>query len=372
MAGTTEWTVARKHASQWGTAVAVGAGDGVKIVSENLAPGIPTPILDENVGDSLAGAVYQGNIDRNTGNLILNMRYLGLERDLALFMGQSGVPTDVEAGPGPTYLHSFIFQPSNTGFFETLVLDKGIGSLGSKVHEHPSLKYSSIEMAHEEGKARLTLGCIYNKVERAVASQVNGATELGAVTIPSSQLLLLFSQLSVRLTEVTGSEGNLDSADDFAVTEGRLTANRNITGDIVSGSGGEIDEPETDGLARAQMVLSFAKYTAAVDALVEEAQIVQEGRQPKVYKAEMIWTGPAIPGTGASATYFLKWQLPAVTINDAPQNAPGPGQKVPVEMTFDIQTPQSVPDGSDWSWVTAGQDPFRVQVQNTNSANPLA
>ena len=62
MAGTTEWSVARKKAAAWGTAVAVAAGDGVLIASESLGPGVPDPIKDENVGDSLTGGTYQGDM----------------------------------------------------------------------------------------------------------------------------------------------------------------------------------------------------------------------------------------------------------------------------------------------------------------------
>jgi hypothetical protein len=370
MAGTTQWTVARKKASVWGTAVAVGATDGIKIMSESMGSGIPEPILDQNVGDSLSGGSYQGNVNAD-GNVVVPMRFEGIERDLAYFMGQAGTPTEVEVAVA--YLHTLPFQPSNNGIFATWALDKGIGALGSDVHEWPSAKSTQLEVAHDGGKAIATIGHLVNKVERDQAVAVNDGTTLAAVTYPTDGLLALFSQLTVRLKEITGSEGNLAGSDDQPVSEARITVNRNISGDHVAGSGGLIDEPDTDGFPEAQLVLTFAQYTSAVAALEREAAIVQAGRVPKIYKAQVYWTGPLVAGS-ATNNYFLYFELPALAIADAPTNASSPGSKVGVEMTFNILTPQAatVPDGADWTWVTAGGDPFRARVQNGTNVDPLA
>lgn len=364
MAGTTEWTVATKKATTWGTAVAVGAGDGVKITSEGLGEGIPEPIKDENVGDSLQQGSMQGNVSVE-GNLVEPVRFAGITKHMASFMGADAV-TEVETGV--VGLHSMVMQASNTGKFLTVAIDKGLGSLGSAPWEYPSAKISQLERTHENGKLIATWTLIANKCERTVGSQASHA--FASITYPDPLYMAVFTQLEVLLKEVTGSEGDLsDSTDEYEVSQADLSLNRNLAGDHVSGGGGLISEPETNGLPTGQLKLAFPNYTSAVDALLKEAQTAQTARSPKIYKAILKWTGPEIDGSAGPENYYYSEEYPALTIAAGPANASGPGAKVPVELTFDIQTPQSVPDGTQFSWVTAKSTPMRVVVQNNSVAS---
>ena len=54
MAGSTDWIVAVVQAATWGTAVACGAGHGIKIEAESMPEGIPEPVADDNIGDVLS------------------------------------------------------------------------------------------------------------------------------------------------------------------------------------------------------------------------------------------------------------------------------------------------------------------------------
>jgi hypothetical protein len=359
MAGSTAWKVARKKAATWGTSVAVGAGDGVRIMSESLGPGVPEPIKDENVGDSLTRRTLQGDV-RIDGNVVIPVRFNGIEKDLGLFMGDDDLTTDQV---GQVFTHSLIFQPSNTGLFATWAFDKSVG-----IHEYPSAKYSSLELGHDGGKLVATFGLIADKVLRDLAA-ANDATDIGTTaTVPSPDHLAIFHQLDFRIAEVTGAEGNLDSGESLKVSDFRLTANRNISGDIVSGSSGTIDEPETDGLPEGQVIITVPNYVAAIDGIVEAAQTAQSGRAPKIYKAQAIYTGVAIESSAPTLEYLFVVELPALTVANAPANAGGPGAKVPVELTFDIVTPQNVPNGSEWTWVVAGGTPFRFRVRNKQAS----
>jgi len=366
MAGTTGWKVCFKKGATWGTAVAAGAGDLIKLISESLPPGIPATIKDDNVGDSLSGGNYQGNIEEHEGAIVMAPRLEGFERHLALLMGADTV---VINQAGIVFEHDMRFQPSNNGLFGTLAFDKGIGALGTNVHEYPSFKYSQLELGHEGGKLQGTLTGLFNRCERN--APVNGAAQFGAITIPKDGLIALFSALTVRATEVTGAEGNLDGADDLKVSDCRVSINRNIAGDVVSGSNGEIDEPDTNGMPTADVTLTFPQYTAAVDALIKAASIPQTGRRQKLYKAQLIWTGPTIPTSAPPLPYLMRFDFPAMTIMNAPTNAPSPGSKVPVEITFSVTTPEAgrLPNGTDWSWVTAGGAPFRAYMFNGNSVD---
>lgn len=355
MAGSTAWKVARKKATTWGTSAAVIAGDGVRIMSEGLGPGVPEPIKDENVGDSLTRRTLQGDV-RIDGNVVIPVRFNGIEKDLGLFMGDDDVTVEQV---GEVFSHSLIFQPSNTGLFATWAFDKSVG-----IHEYPSAKYSSLELGHDGGKLVATIGLIADQVLRDGAA-TNDATAIGTTaTVPSPDHLAIFHQLDFRITEVTGAEGNLDANDSIKVSDFRLTVNRNISGDIVSGSNGTIDEPETDGLPEGQVIITVPNYVAAIDSIIEAAQTAQAGRAPKIYKAQAIYTGVTIESSAPSLAYLFVVEFPALTVANAPTNAGGPGAKVPVELTFDVVVPQEVPNGADWAWVSAGATPFRFRVRN--------
>lgn len=365
MAGTTAWRVAWGVAAAWGTAIdlttasAVG-GHLIKIASESFPSGVPEPIKDDNVGDVLSGATYQGNFNLE-GNFALPVRFDGIERFLALFLGDDAGSVIVAGA----YEHLMVFQPSNVGLYGCLVMDKGIGE---PYYEYETVKLTQIELGHDAGRLMATIGGIANKLTRTGA--LNGATEIDALDFLSVGTLGLFTQLQVRLKEVTGAETALAGGDEVLVSEAKVTLNRNISGDHVTGSSaGEVDEPETDGLPEGQLVLSFPNYKAALDAMLKAGQDLQTGRVPKTYKADLIWTGAEIGATGES--YQLRVEIPAMTLGDGPTNAGGPGAKVPLEATFNILTPQTAPDG-DMAWVTGTPlAPFAIIVQNALAEDAL-
>ena len=362
MAGTVDWRVGWKKGAVWGTAVDVGALDQLKIVSESLGEGIPKPIEDANIGDALKGQNMQGDVECE-GNFVEIARFEGLERRMALFMGSDTVSV-IQAGQ--VFTHDMRFKPSNTGKFGTLVYDKGLGN--ARLWEYPSVKLGSYDFDHQDGKLAFTFGCIANKVLREATE--NDATSMGALTLPTAALMVIFQQCKLQIKEVTGAEGNMVGGDEILVTGLKGSANRNIKGDHESGSNaGFIGEPETDGLPEAQLMFTVANYKTAIDDILKEAQKAQTGREPKTYKAQLTWTGKTITGSAPAAPYFLRLDVPACNISAAPVPGTGPGAKVPVEVTLDIVTPQIVPNGTDWAWVAIGSDPFRWFLQNKNATS---
>jgi hypothetical protein len=362
MAGTVDWKVGFKKAGAWGTAVAVGAGDQMKIISEGLGDGIPKPIEDANIGDALKGQNMQGDVECE-GPIAEIARFEGLERRMALLMGSDTVAI-IQAGQ--VFTHDMRFKPSNTGKFGTLVIDKGLG--GAALWEYPSIKLSGYDFDHQDGKLTFNWPCLANKVVREAT--VNDGTSMAALTVPTNALMVIFQQCQLLIKEVTGAEGNLTGAEEILVTGLKGSCNRNIKGDHESGSNaGFIGEPETDGLPEAQVMFSVANYKASVDALIKEQQKVQAGREPKTYKLQLTWTGKTIAGSAPAAPYFLRLDIPAANFSATPVPGSGPGSKVPVELTMDIVSPQVVPNGTDWAWVTIGSDPFRWFLQNKNATS---
>ncbi len=367
MSSTVDWRVGFKKAATWNTAVPLGANDGVKILSESMPEGIPEPILDENVGDVMTSGQMQGNINAE-GGFVEAVRYLGLERRLALFMGADVVT--LVAGETVIHQHEMIFQPSNTGKFGTLAIDKGLGSLGSAPWEYPSVKFTGLELSHEGGKLQAGWNSLSNKCERDTAVIVNKASEFGALTNPTDGLLAIFNQMTLLIKEVTGAEGNLAGGDEIRCTNLKISPKRNLSGDHESGTGaGTIGEPETEKLSDGQLMFTVANYNATVDAIIKASQIRQPCSNPKRYKATVEWLGCDIPGAAAASKYRLSFDLPSLALATGPVNAGGPGQRTPVDLTFNISTPVAAGHGSAWAWVVIGRTPVRARLINTNSVS---
>ena len=379
---TTSWEAGIKKSATWGVSTALAALHGIKLESESMPEGIPEVIADDNLGDVLSGGTLQGNVAIE-GNIVAPMRYEGPTSGLimALFQGvsnASGGPTDatpevIEAGIA--FKHYMDFQPDVDGLFGTLAIDKNLGA--DTQYDYTTVKVSQIELAHSNGKLMLTPTMIAHSLVRD--GTVNGDAEFTALTHATDALLAIFTQFEFLITEVTGAEDNLtagEANDEIFVTEAKFTANRNISGEFESGSNaGNVGEPDINGFPEAMVEFTKQDYKSGIiDTMLTDAQTIQTGRQPKIYKVEMTWTGIEIPTTAASNTYFIKLLIPACTIITAPVNAGSPGAKVPVTMSLKLQTPAagSLPDGTDWTWATAGGAPYRYQVQNGNALSILA
>jgi len=357
MADTSKWKVGIKQGANWGDAVAVGANDGVLLVSESLSEGIPEAVPDESIGMSMAGTPLQGNI-KTEGNVVETVRYEGFERHLALFCG-GDTPALVD-GATAAHAHTMPFLASNSGKFATVAIDKAVGSL----YEYPSVKFNQLELAHDKGRLQATLSCIANRCNRA--STLNTPASLAALSYPSVGLMAIFNQLKVRLHQLTGTESNLADADELLVSSAKLSLNRNLAGDYVCGSrSGEVDEPSSNGFPSGTLELTFPKHTAAVDTLIALAQTRAAGCVPPSFKASLVWTGPVLE---AAIPYSLTAMFANLTIAKAPANAGSPGAKVPVTMTFNVSAPASDGLGSDWTWAKAGGSPAMFVVVNKNSS----
>src|SRR6185369_10967099 len=90
-----------KKATTWGTAVAVGSGDGLYILSESIQAQSPR-ILDKSVGGSVQMRGADISAQTFAGQLVLPGRYEGRWITLlALALGTAGAPT----GSNP-YVHT--------------------------------------------------------------------------------------------------------------------------------------------------------------------------------------------------------------------------------------------------------------------------
>jgi hypothetical protein len=334
---------------------------------------IPEPIEDNNVGDILAGNTMQGNVNAE-GGLVVPMRYKGPTSGLlmAVLMGQSGDASAVDGAPeeieaGVVYKHYMHFAASNLGKMATLMIDKNLGT--DLQWLYPSIKPSQAEINHNNSKV---MGNFTNIAHSLDPNPTGGSTQMGNVSHTTTRDLAIFQQVTLRVAEITGTEDNLDSADEVLVTDLKVTVNRNISGEHESGSNaGYVGEPDLNGFPEVMMEFTVQDYIAGrVADLLRAAQTIQTCRQPKTFKAEIHWTGCDIVGSTGPVQFEMGFDLPAMNIVSGPANATAPGQKTPVTLGFKVITPSSdlLPDGTDWAWVTAGGSPFRFFVQNDRSA----
>lgn len=380
---TTAWAAGIRKAAAWGTSLPLGALHGIKLESESMPEGIPEVIADDNLGDVLSGGTLQGNVAIE-GTVVCPMRFEGPTSGLlmALIMGASRdevggagttIPEEIEAGI--VFKHYMDFQPDADGMFATLAIDKDVGV--DAQYDYTTCKVSQVELSHSNGKLINTATLIAHSLLRD--GTINGDTEFAAITHATDALLMIFTQFEFLITEVTGAEGNLAPGvanEEILVTEGKFTLNRNISGEFESGSNaGFVGEPDINGFPESMVEFTKQDYKSdIVNTMLTDAQTIQAGRQPKIYKCELTWTGVTIPSSSPPEPYFVKILIPACTIVTAPTNAGSPGAKVPVTMTLKVQTPAaaSLPNGSDWTWATAGGAPIRLLLQNGNALSILA
>lgn len=377
MAGSTEWIIGFKRPASptWGTAVACGAGDILKMESESVPEGIPEPIPDDNIGDALSGSIYQGNVSLE-GTINPAARFEGnAQRLIHMIMGEhtnqsgvAGLPTELELNYH--YGHEAMFQKSNTGEFGTLAIDKNVGT--DLIWEYPSAKPSQLELTHANGKCMLAFTLMCDQLKRT--GQVNTSALMATVT-GTSGLLVIFNQIDFKIAEVTGTEDNLGSADEIKITDLKISINRNLSGDHESGSNaGYIGEPETNGMPEANLEFTVANYNSTNDAIIRDAQAIQDGRLPKIYKASVVWSGHDVPGATPGNNYEMRFDFPSLVITSGPASAGSPAAKVPITVGLKVQTPAaaSLPDGTEWADFTAGTDPFRYRCNNNENVNYLA
>jgi hypothetical protein len=307
-----------------GTPVAVGAGDGLYILSESLKPDIPR-IPDVSLGGSrqMLGADISG--ERYAGSVVLPGRYEGAwVRLLAMLLGTAGTPS----GAGP-YVHTF--KPANdpSGLFGTLVFDKQIGA--NVVWEYDSVWVNAVTIRSEAGtgdaaRARFDVELIARKLNRGSAT--NGATQITALTFPTAGHLL-HHNLKIRMN--TNAGGALGAPDELKVRGLELTIRNHYKADFFITGQSVIDSPEIAQHLEVTGRFMIDKYSADSPGLTEFLA-------GTYMKADVVWT------TGASA--IVKAELPYLQLltESGDRSAGGPGV-IAAPIAFQAFKPPSAPTG---------------------------
>jgi len=235
---------AYKHASTWGTAVALGDGDQVEYASESIVPDVQLVESDQINGEALSGASDTGSVIVQGDLGGMDLKYSGHERFMRAVFGSAETP----AADGAGFKHEFNFTLSNEGEFGTLAFDKVVDAGTHSIHEIDSWKPMGATFDGQPGQpVKLTVRGIGRKLQ-AGESATNAASTTwslpGKGGAPETRRLVKFGQVVIEVAEVTGGVVGAFSA--LCASAFNISLQRN--GDPVQTTcdGDYASEPSTD------------------------------------------------------------------------------------------------------------------------------
>ena len=340
-----EILVGLKKASEWGTAIACGADDGILILSESLSQKIEE-LLDDSAGLAFIQRTDQGKIDV-AGNIELYDRYEGLDVALALIMGTAGTPTQQEATAA--YINSYVQADDLAGLFATIAIKKK----SDKVWEFCSVKLHGFTFSVEmNAPAKLALNAIPDQLK--LDSTTNTTTTLANLTYPDKgNRIIMNANTTIKINDESGAA--LADGDKVYPNSIELAFNRPMEGDHKAGSN-YIYEPVGEGFPEPILTLKFPRYNDANQAFFEDW--VADTRK----KAEIYFKGALIEST---YYYERKISFPNMKLVDPEAAVSGPG-KIPSTLKFRLLGTDTAPAG-----MTGITKPFQIDVQNKRTTDPL-
>lgn len=303
-----------KKSTTWGTAVAVGAAEGIRFTK--LDPGADLQFLpsDELSGSRSRLAGDRGNILHDP-NLETEMHYEGLERILAQAMGTAGAPSQV--GGDDAYTHTFKMKNELDGIHGTLV-----AYLQSKpaIIEYDNVKVNGFNFSVGAGnqKASMSFPMIARKRVINEGSGTNTNTTAGSITYVSNRDFVNFAAMAVRINTTSG--GTLGTSDLVYPSELSITLNNNLPSDDVTAAHAPyVDEPIGGGWGEVSVSMTLTKGYQDLTLLSE---MISETAVEK--KMDVIFTGPVADG---AANFSLSFFLPSLQFQGDLPGIDGPDRQ---------------------------------------------
>jgi len=298
-----------KKASEWGTAVALGAGDEVVLEEPSGLQPPEIPIISDKGSDR----PYVRHSDfglKPSRDFVLPvaMRYEpgAFGTLLAMLFGTAGAPTDLTGA----YQHVFQWKDEISSLFGTWAEERA-----GKIFEVPSAKPYRLELSFSGGmlKARISMrgdNCIDT-------STVNQATQMDALTVPANfdSTAIRFKQGSVKINAENNGDVSTENAlvlTDFSVVLERLLEGDDNLHTVGTDTIIEPLEEDAGGAERALVTLRFPRMNAGNATYLTTA--LAETTQKMLIK----FTGALISGSNYYdlALYFprLKMQIPTFDV----------------------------------------------------------
>lgn len=243
---------AAKKASTWGTAVALGAGNGIYIEEDGgLKPSRPylpaketdSPYVQEGtLGPHEAVDFTPTGTFRYDGGALIML--------LAMLFGTAGVPDNLTGG---AYGHTFQWADNLSSLFATWAIERR-----GKIWEVSSVKPMSFELSVSDGLIKFALGLRGSKC--IDDSAVNMATQMDAITYAAVATRAEFADCKIYLNGFSDADVE-DAAYELEVSD--LTLNFSRSPDAVPVAGDDhIIEPLEEDWPTGVLDLSFPRMNA--------------------------------------------------------------------------------------------------------------
>lgn len=347
--------VARRRATTWGTAVAGGAGHGIRVL--NYDPGADLEAVDDR---SISGRVtmpkqYQGN--RAVGpSMSTYLRYEGNTIDLALLLGTAGVPTTVDT---TAKKHVLKIADQIDGIFATHAYEF---LKDTKVGEVPSVKSQRVTIRGDSDSKILTIECAYIGDDWKDNSGVNTTTTIDTVTVPTNNECALFKQLVMRLNAQGGA--GLGSSDARHISKFELVIERNFRRVVSTEFGDKTSQPIESDFMKVSGSFNFPEVKdtspGGGQALMNEQMTLTR------YKADITITSPNLAGAATQAFQYVIY-LPDLQLRMGKGAIPGP--EGPEQMVnFEAHSVLAIPTGFPAGYI----DAVTIENYNQDANDPLA
>ncbi len=344
--------IAFKKAAVWGTAVACGATDEVLFLTGQAKRTAPVEI-DQSRGSAFSKDGTAGQIDCPV-QYTCNLRYVGMDVLIAMFMGIAGVPT--VQGATSAYQNIYKFSPDVYGLMVTIAK-----LMGPYIEEVPTAKISEISISGEVGPKPLQLAITGIGINKEAASLVNTLAAFASVTLPTGadKNAVMFSQGVFRMNSQSGAAlgaGDVINPGKFALTLKRAVQGEYTGAYRTTGANPQDlrDEPSNSGMPDLKLTLDFPIHNNAT-------YLTDLGADARK-KMDITFTGAQI---AAPYNYQHLLQFPHLQMVTADPTDDNGRIKQPLE--FHIHGASAAPTG-----MAGITDPLWWTVINTRSTNPLA
>jgi hypothetical protein len=336
-------------AATWGTATAVGAGDGVW-VTDDIKDSLSMQVdEDDSAGQDFIGSMQVANHNAPKVEIPMLLHYNDAFQNVlwALACGTGGTaPTQV--GTSTAYTNTFEPATNKTGVFATIIRDKV-----TFISEIPSAKCTGFELSFgDNGRGEITFMFTGNK--NVVDSSVNTSTQVSALTFPTQGLRAFFKQLAFRINTQGGSA--LSTTDLIRTTDLKITYEQKLDELFVNGQD-YIIEPEDNAYPETTIEATIDRLTSATD------DFIGYHRDNTSLKAELELTGPTLAATNRK----ILFQFPNLICAEAPVEFKSGADNVQPKIVLKAYKAASAPSG-----MTGVTKPFRITTTGVSTTNPFA
>lgn len=342
-----------KKATTWGTAVAIGAGNGIRILKEGVGREVEN-LPDESCMGSMASRVADDGVIKSSGAISFYGQYEGLESIVAQCFGTAGAPTTVDTSAKK---HVFKINADQQGIFGTGAFDKVL-----TCDEMTTAKVKKVTIKGEASK-RVEVDVEFLVYDVTASSATNTLVTMASMTYPTPLEYIKTSQLVARINSQSG--GALGSGDKVYVRGFEITLERNLIGDDYSTKHGRyIEEPIDDGKVKVTGKLDFRKYsdeTGSCSALV--TGLMARSR----FKMDMTFTGTTLVGAATQYNQMLLY-IPDLKFMGGDIPHIDGGGVAQWSGSFEAYGVASIPTG----FPTGYTDPLTAEFINTLATDPLA